>query len=118
MGEASRPVVVVADDDADLRPLIAATLQKAGFAVEAVGGGTEALAAIRRLRPDLAVVDATMPGLSGQQVIERVRSDESLRGCRFILVTGHRSRDGDADDYLDKPFSPRELAARAEALLG
>lgn len=112
---------VVADDDVDVRPLIALTLRRAGFEVEACENGIDALAAIRRVRPAIAVLDLTMPGLSGLQVIEEVRADASLADCRVLLLTGHATAQiGDghgADDYLAKPFSPRELAARVEQLI-
>lgn len=113
----SERVVVVADDDPDLRPLIALTLRKAGFEVEEVDNGTDALAAIGRRRPDLAVLDVTMPGLSGPEVVARVRADASVSSCRILLLTAHRLDAGDADDYLPKPFSPRELVARVQALV-
>lgn len=110
---------VIADDDVDVRPLIALTLRKAGFAVEACANGADALAAIQRLRPDVAVLDVNMPGLTGPEVIAAVRADASLRGCRVLLLTGHHLDDLDptgADDHLPKPFSPRELMARVQAL--
>ncbi|GAC1382198.1 MAG: hypothetical protein NVSMB48_11960 [Marmoricola sp.] len=115
-----RLTAVVADDDVDVRPLIALTLRRAGFAVEICENGTDAWAAIRRIRPAVAVLDLTMPGLSGLEVIAQIRADASLESCRTLLLTGHAAEGGrdlnGADDYLVKPFSPRELVARVEQL--
>ncbi|HEU5223770.1 MAG TPA: response regulator [Candidatus Lumbricidophila sp.] len=117
-------VVVVADDDDDLRMLVTIKLRQAGFDVTPVSNGTDALEAIRELRADLAVLDVMMPGLSGLDVIAEVRADASLSACRLLLLSvRHLEDDLDrgyargADDYLAKPFSPRELVMRAQALV-
>ena len=116
--------VLVADDDADIRELVAFKLEQAGFDVTSVADGPAALDAIRANPPRLAVLDVMMPGLSGIDVLRQVRADESLGGVRIILLTA-RSRDLDvdagfasgADDYVVKPFSPKELVHRVTALL-
>ena len=116
--------VLVADDDADIRELVAFKLEQAGFDVTSVGDGAAALDAIRANPPRLAVLDVMMPGLSGIDVLRQVRADESLGAVRIILLTA-RSRDLDvdagfasgADDYVIKPFSPKELVHRVTALL-
>lgn len=118
------PVAVVADDDDDLRMLVSIKLRQAGFDVTAVANGTDALDAIRELKADLAVLDVMMPGRSGLDVIAEVRSDPALSKCRLLLLSV-RSLEDDldrgysrgADDYLAKPFSPRELVMRAQALV-
>ena len=116
--------ILVAEDDGDIRYLVVFKLGQAGFKVQAVGDGTAALAAIEADPPDLAVLDMMMPGLSGIDVLRKIRDDERMRGVRVILLTA-RSRDADvdagfatgADDYITKPFSPRELLHRVNSVL-
>ena len=116
--------VVVADDDDDIRDLVELKLTQSGYTVRACANGVEALEEIRRQPPNLAVLDVMMPGLSGIDVLREVRADEALTGVRVVLLTA-RSRDTDvdmgfstgADDYLIKPFSPRELVHRVSALV-
>lgn len=116
--------VVVADDDDDIRDLVELKLTQSGYEVRATANGVEALEDIRRDPPQLAVLDVMMPGLSGIDVLREIRSDEALKDVRVVLLTA-RSRDTDvdmgfstgADDYLIKPFSPRELVHRVAALL-
>ncbi len=116
--------VLVADDDRDIRELVTFKLKQAGFVVQAVDDGVSALAAIEADPPHLAVLDVMRPGLSGIDVLRKVREDERLHGTRVILLTA-RSRDSDvdtgfatgADDYIIKPFSPRELLHRVNTVL-
>ena len=116
--------VLVADDDRDIRDLISFKLKQAGFRLRVFDDGTSALAGIEADPPDLAVLDVMMPGLSGIDVLRKVRGEEELSGVRVILLTA-RSRDADvdagfatgADDYIIKPFSPRELLHRVNAVL-
>lgn len=118
-----RPVLV-ADDDQDIRDLVAFKLENAGYSVIAVADGEEALQAVLEHRPQLAILDVMMPGLSGLDVLRTIRADESLADTRVILLTA-RARDVDvdagfstgADDYLTKPFSPRELVHRVGRVL-
>lgn len=87
--------------------------------------GIEALETIKATAPALAILDIMMPGLSGLDVVRRLRDGEGPDGCRVILLTA-RARDSEvdagfaagADDYVIKPFSPRELLRRVNALLG
>jgi DNA-binding response OmpR family regulator len=124
MTEQTPVPVLVADDDADIRELVAFKLEQAGFDVTSVGDGAAALDAIRANPPRLAVLDVMMPGMSGIDVLRQVRADESLGSVRIILLTA-RSRELDvdagfasgADDYVIKPFSPRELVHRVTVLL-
>jgi DNA-binding response OmpR family regulator len=116
--------LVVADDDPDIREIVVFKLEAAGYEVTATEDGRAALEAIRRLKPDLAVLDVMMPGLTGFEVLEAVRADESLKGTRVLLLTARaheesveRGLQAGADDYVVKPFSPRELALRVETLL-
>jgi DNA-binding response OmpR family regulator len=110
--------VLVVEDDLKVQTLIRWRLEAEGYAVDAVGDGAVALAAVERTPPDLIVLDLSLPGLPGLDVLARVR------GTPVIIVsarTGEADRinglDRGADDYLVKPFSPDELAARARSLL-
>lgn len=124
MTDRSNIPVLVADDDADIRELVAFKLEQAGYAVTKFADGSAALDAIRADPPRLAVLDVMMPGLSGIDVLRQVRADGALDEVRVILLTA-RSRDHDvdagfasgADDYVVKPFSPRELLHRVTSVL-
>jgi DNA-binding response OmpR family regulator len=118
--------VVIADDDADIRALVRISAVRAGLNVvsEAVDGD-EALAAIRLLAPDLAILDVTMPGMTGLEICRVVRSDPALDGVQILLVSAAADETSiaagmraGAADYLSKPFSPRELASRLSAHVG
>ena len=117
-------VVLVADDDADIRDLVAFKLEQAGFDVVAVADGQAALDQARSRQPTLAVLDVSMPGISGIDVCRTLRSDPATAGMLIIMLTA-RVQEQDveggfsagADDYVTKPFSPRELVTRIQALL-
>ena len=112
--------VVVADDDADIRALVAIAMRRAGIELVAdVATGDAALAAIREHRPDIVILDVSMPGMTGLEVTAEIRADESLNGIRIFLLSAgvteaaiQAGKDAGADEYLIKPFSPRELASR------
>jgi len=113
--------VLVADDDAELRELIAFTLAQAGYLVIKASDGSAAVRLFGEESPDLVVLDINMPGLSGFQVCEAIRARSrvpvmmlTVRGEEEDLV---RALGLGADDYLNKPFSPRTLLARIRALL-
>ena len=121
---APRPRVVVADDDRDIRELVSVKLRQAGYDVVSVGDGEQALAALRAAPSALAVLDVMMPGLSGLDVVREVRKDAATADVAVVLLTA-KSRDFDvetgyavgADDYIVKPFSPREFVTRVQAVL-
>jgi len=116
--------ILVADDDGDIRDLVVFKLTQAGYDVEAVEDGATALSSIEAQPPRLAILDVMMPGLSGIDVLRRVRADARLKDLEVILLTA-KSRDIDVDagfatgasDYVIKPFSPRELLHRVNALV-
>ncbi len=116
--------VLVADDDADIRDLVSYKLEQAGHQVVSVADGMSAVAAARAHAPDVAIVDVTMPGLSGMQVCAALRDDAATAEIPVILLSA-RAHAGDsrtglqagAVDYVTKPFSPRELVQRVESLL-
>ena len=117
-------VVLVADDDADIRDLVAFKLEQAGFEVIAVEDGQTALDQARSRQPTVAVLDVSMPGLSGIDVCRMLRSEPATAGMLIIMLTA-RVQEQDveggfsagADDYVTKPFSPRELVSRIQSLL-
>ena len=121
----SQPVVLAADDDEDILELVAFRLERSGYTVLKARDGEEALQVARERLPDLAVLDVMMPKLDGFEVTRRIRSDGTTKGMPVILLTA-RAQDADvqagfdagADDYLRKPFSPQELRARVQAILG
>ena len=118
----SAPAVLVVDDDLSIRRMLARTLAAEGFAVDAVGDGGSALAAIERRMPDVVVLDVMMPGLDGLAVCRRLRA--AGLDVPILLLTARdgvaervAGLDAGADDYVAKPVAPEELAARLRALL-
>jgi DNA-binding response OmpR family regulator len=124
MTEPVRTRIVVADDDLDILDLVVFKLTQAGFDTVGVTDGVAALAAIEADPPRLAILDIMMPGLSGLDVLRKVRANEAISDLDIILLTA-RARDADVDtgfatgasDYVIKPFSPRELLHRVNAVL-
>jgi DNA-binding response OmpR family regulator len=123
--EPARPVVLAADDDEDILELIVFRLERSGYTVLQARDGAEALELAKRSRPDLAVLDVMMPKLDGFEVTRRLREDDAMTRMPIILLTARtqeadvqRGFDAGADDYIRKPFSPQELGARVQAVLG
>lgn len=126
-GHASVPssdaaTILVCDDDPSLRELVRAVLGARYRFVEAADG-TEALAIARELRPDLIVLDVMLPGLSGIEVLEALRTDPELRETRVVVITAwsHAELEAQvagADRFVSKPFDPDDLSAAVEELLG
>ena len=113
--------VLIADDDRDLMDLIAFTLSQAGYLAVKAADGTAALALFDSEAPDLLVLDINMPGASGFKVCEAIRSQSAVP---IMMLTARneeedlvRSLELGADDYLTKPFSPRELLLRIKKIL-
>ena len=120
----SSRLVVIAEDDRDIRELVSTKLSGAGYRVIAVADGVTALNTIREHLPDIALLDVMMPGSSGLDVIGKLRTDERTAAVPVILLSA-KSQDFDVEtgiasgavDYIIKPFSPRELLQRVEAVL-
>lgn len=116
--------ILVVDDDSSIREVVCFALRKAGFATLTAENGLQAIERFETERPDLIVLDILMPELEGTEVCRRIRASERGRTTPIIFLS---SRDDEVDrivglelggdDYLSKPFSPRELVARVRAIL-
>ncbi|MGI8498593.1 MAG: response regulator [Gemmatimonadaceae bacterium] len=116
--------ILVVDDEPDIVALIAYHLAKSGYRVSTAANGSEALSAARDEAPALIVLDLMLPGMSGFEILERLRQSDATREVGVLMLTA-RSDEPDrirglslgADDYLAKPFSPPELVLRVGAIL-
>lgn len=115
--------VLVVDDEEDIRRLLSFNLGEAGFRVEAVENGTDALTAASRLRPSVVVLDLMLPDVSGTEVCRRLRADADLADAAILMLTARGDEydrvlgfEVGADDYVVKPFSVRELVMRVKGL--
>ena len=116
--------ILTVDDDREIVRLLRAYLEKAGYEVLTAYDGEEALNMLRRYRPDLLILDLMLPDRDGWDITRAIRSDPALSAIAIIMLTA-RVEDTDkiigleigADDYISKPFNPREVVARVRALL-
>lgn len=113
--------ILVVEDEESIQTIVRVYLESAGYGVVVVDNGPDALAKARALRPSLIILDLNLPGMDGMEVAARLRQESDVyimmltaRGEEIERVAGLRIG---ADDYLTKPFSPRELVARVEAIL-
>jgi two-component system phosphate regulon response regulator PhoB len=116
--------ILVVDDEPDLLELVRVNLRQAGYEVVTAETGREALESLRRSRPELMLLDLMLPDLSGTEVCRQVRSDPELAWLPIIMLTAKADEvdrvvglELGADDYVTKPFSPRELVLRVRAVL-
>jgi len=124
MTERETPLVLVADDEEDIRALVAFRLKRAGYEVITAADGEEALLLATTRLPDLAVLDMMMPKATGLEVTHSMREQAATKDIPVILLTARaqevdvqRGFEAGADDYVKKPFSPHDLQARVHALL-
>ncbi len=119
-----KPLILVVDDEADLVELITLNLERNGYEVLAAGDGEVALSHVRKYKPDLVVLDWMLPDLDGAEVARRLRADPATARLPIVMLTA-KSEETDvivglslgADDYVTKPFSPKVLVARVQAIL-
>jgi DNA-binding response OmpR family regulator len=119
------PLVLIADDDPDIRELVGFRLERSGCNVMRAADGEEALRLAEEKTPDICVLDVMMPKLDGLGVTRALRDLAATESVPVLLLTARagdedvaRGLDAGADDYLRKPFSPQELATRVEQVLG
>ncbi|MFH1090306.1 MAG: response regulator, partial [Pseudomonadota bacterium] len=119
-----QPTVLVVEDEKDILDLVEYNLQQAGFNVLTALEGATALNLIKKNKPDLVVLDLMLPGVDGKEVCRRLKQDESTRRIPVIMLTAKTEEidrivgfELGADDYMTKPFSPRELVLRIKAII-
>ncbi|HSJ03449.1 MAG: response regulator transcription factor [Verrucomicrobium sp.] len=119
-----KALILIADDEEDVRELVGMNLRRAGFETVEAADGLQALAQVRRRKPDAIVLDVMMPGRDGFGVCQELREDESTQHIPVIMLTAKGQTqdriaglEKGADDYLAKPFSPKELVLRVQALI-
>lgn len=116
--------ILVIEDDKDIVELVRYNLEKDGFQVAACADGATGLAQVRKSPPDLLILDLMLPKLSGLEICKEIRKDVSLNRLPVLILTA-KGEEADrvvglelgADDYVTKPFSPRELAMRVRSVL-
>lgn len=125
MSEPGGTTILIADDDPDVLELVRLSLRRTECELVLAHDGAEALAAARRSRPALAILDVSMPEMDGFEVVEAIRADPALSQTKIFMLTA-RARQVEkergmrlgAERYISKPFKPRELRAEVDAALG
>lgn len=120
----SRARILIIEDDPDILELLEYNLTKQNYRVYTATNGETGLSSVRSIQPDLIILDIMLPGIDGLEVCKAIRTDKDLPYIALIMLTA-KSQESDvivglelgADDYMSKPFSPNELAARIKAVL-
>jgi two-component system cell cycle response regulator DivK len=117
-------LILVVEDQEDNRQILRDLLHSANYEMMEADNGEEALAAVARQRPDLILMDIQLPLLDGYEATRRIKSDPALRSIPIIAVTSYplsgdeyKGREAGCDDYVTKPYSPRQLLAKIRELL-
>ncbi len=116
--------ILIIDDEADIRAVLRHHLEKSGFTVREAESGTAGLRLSRDTAPDVILLDLMLPGIDGLEILRKLRAEARTQALRILIITA-KSDETDrivglelgADDYVTKPFSPREVVARVKALL-
>jgi len=116
--------IAIIEDERDIHQLLAHYLEREGYRLAHAYDGETGLALVKRIRPDLVLLDLMLPAVDGLEVCRRIRSDPQVSGIPILMLTAKAAETDKvvglelgADDYVTKPFSPRELVARVKALL-
>jgi len=120
----AKPLIIVVEDEPDIREIMLYNLRREGYEAEGIESGPEGLEAIRAKQPNLVILDLMLPGMDGLTVCQQVRAEAAIKATPIIIVSA-KEEESDvviglglgADDYVPKPFSPRELLARVKAVL-
>ncbi|HPD18337.1 MAG TPA: response regulator, partial [Candidatus Goldiibacteriota bacterium] len=117
-------LIFVVDDEKDIRELVSVNLKKYGFKSKEFSDGSSMLVALPRIKPDLIILDVMMPGMDGIEITKKLKSDKNYNDIPIIILTAKTDEtdkivglEMGADDYVSKPFSPKELIARIKAVL-
>jgi DNA-binding response OmpR family regulator len=120
----AKPVVLVADDDADILSLVSLRLEKAGYDVVSATDGREAFEVVREQRPDAAILDVRMPEMDGLELIRTIRADEQSKDMLLIALSARvreaniaEGLEAGADEYMQKPFNGQQLIELVDARL-
>ena len=120
----SQPCILVVEDDKGIQELLGFTLERGGYRAQLADSAEHAERLLRDTLPDVAIIDWMLPGLSGLALTKRLRTDPRTRDLPILMVTARGEEhdrvaglEGGADDYIVKPFSPKELLARVQAVL-
>jgi DNA-binding response OmpR family regulator len=116
--------ILVVEDEPDIAALVCFDLEREGLPAKSVADGEAALAVVERDPPALVILDLMLPGMSGIEVCRRIRSDAATAELPIVMLTARAAEEdrmlglkAGADDYITKPFSPRELVSRVGAVL-
>jgi two-component system, OmpR family, phosphate regulon response regulator PhoB len=114
----SKPLIVVVEDETDIQDIITYNLKREGYDVLTASRGDQGLSLIQAKNPDLVILDIMLPGIDGLTICQQLRAAAKTKALPIIILSAKEEESGlGADDYMPKPFSPRELLARVKALL-
>ena len=120
----SKPLIIVVEDEADIQDIVAYNLKREGYDVLTAGRGDQGLSLIQSKNPDLVILDIMLPGIDGLTICQQLRAEAKTKALPIIILSA-KEEESDvviglglgADDYMPKPFEPRELLARINSIL-